>query len=168
MEVPDFEHVYRTHVDAIWRFLERLGVPARLVEDATQDTFLVAHRQLPSFRGASSLKTWLHGIALRVARDYRRHESRKGDWAELDAQLADGRGAPDESTASREQLHQVLTLLDQLDEAQRAVFVLVEFEGYTAPEVAALTDTNVNTVSTRLRAARQRFNQLVEAMGVTP
>jgi RNA polymerase sigma-70 factor (ECF subfamily) len=58
-----------------------------------------------------------------------------------------------------------LLLLEQLDESQRTAFVLVEFQGLTAPEVAEITESNVNTVSTRLRAARRRINELVAALG---
>ncbi len=165
LALPDFETLYHAHVDAIWRFLERLGVPERHVDDAAQDTFLIAHRQLASFRGASSLNTWLHGIALRVAKDYRRHESRKGGWQPLSPTLPDGAHAPDDSAAQRQQLAQVLLVLEQLDETQRVTFVLIELQGMTAPEVAELTGCNVNTVSTRLRAARLRFNELVAGLG---
>lgn len=163
---PAFEPLYHANVDAIWRFLERLGVPARNLEDATQDTFLIAHRRLGEFRGESSLKTWLHGIALRVAKDHRRTEGRKGGWEPLEPTLRHDGRAPDDAAAHRQSLSRVLALLEELDEQQRTTFVLIELEGFTAPEVAALTDTNVNTVSTRLRAARLRFNQLVAARGV--
>ncbi len=163
----DFESLYHSNVDGIWRFLERLGVPLRFVDDATQDTFIIAHRQLAAFRGASSPKTWLHGIALRVAKDYRRRETRKGAWEPLTSSLPDGNRSPHDAAADRQALELVLRLLEQLDEQQRAVFVAVEFQGLTAPEVAELTETNVNTVSTRLRAARLRFNALVEEAGGT-
>jgi RNA polymerase sigma-70 factor (ECF subfamily) len=167
-EPTTFEEIYEEHVDRIWRFIERLGIPDRHIDDATQDTFVIAHRQLGNFRGASSLSTWLHGIALRVAKDYRRSDQRKGGWQELSAEVKEDGATPFERAASREQLDLVLKLLEQLDEVQREVFVLIEFEGLTAPEVAELTETNVNTVSTRLRAARLRFNQLVSAAGVLP
>jgi RNA polymerase sigma-70 factor (ECF subfamily) len=165
LAVLDFDSLYQSHVTATWRVLQRLGVPERHLEDATQDTFIIAHRQLASFRGASSVKTWLHGIAVRVAKDYRRRESRKGTWEELSAALSDGGRSPHDAVEGQQALDLALKVLDGLDETQRTVFVLVEFEGLTAPEVAEVTETNVNTVSTRLRAARQRFNALLESMG---
>lgn len=165
LAIPDFETLYHTHVDTLWRVLERLGVPERHLDDATQDTFLIVHRQLASFRGASSLNTWLHGIALRVAKDYRRREARKGGWEPLSPRVPDEARAPDESAAQRQWLAQALKLLEQLDDAQRTAFVLVELQGLTAPEVAEITESNVNTVSTRLRAARLRFNELVAGLG---
>ncbi|MCU0696356.1 MAG: RNA polymerase sigma factor [Myxococcaceae bacterium] len=165
LPVLDFDALYHAHVATTWRVLQRLGVPERHLEDATQDTFIIAHRQLPTFRGGSTLKTWLHGIAVRVAKDYRRRETRKGGWEPLSPGLEDGGRSPHDAAEGRQALDLVLELLDGLDEAQRTVFVLVEFEGLTAPEVAEVTESNVNTVSTRLRAARQKFNALVEAKG---
>ncbi len=162
---PAFENLYEDHVERVWAFLQRLGVPDSWVDDATQETFLIAHRQLSAFRGDSTVRTWLLGIALRVAKDHRRRESRRGGpWVQLAGSLPDDRRSPDDVTSIREELSLALRLLDQLDPNQRTVFVLVEFEGFTAVEVAALTSTNVNTVSTRLRAARLRFNSLVAAL----
>lgn len=160
-----FEVLYRENAPAIWRFLERLGVPSRHLEDAAQDTFIVAHKRLPTFRGASSVTTWLHGIALKVAKDYRRSEARRGRWEPLAHELTAVQLGPDQSAANREELDLVLKLLDALEERQRTVFVLMELQGLTTAEAAEVTEANMNTVSTRLRAARQRFSELVQAHG---
>ena len=66
------EKIYAEHVAMVWRALRRLGVPETSIEDAVQDVFLVAHRRAGEFEGRSSVKTWLYGIALRVAKDHRR------------------------------------------------------------------------------------------------
>jgi RNA polymerase sigma-70 factor (ECF subfamily) len=167
-EAPSFPQLYEDNVDAVWRFLERLGVADRSLDDAVQDVFVVAHRQLPSFRGASTAKTWLLSIAHKVARDHRRSQTRKGNWVPLEPTLPDEARAPDETAASRQQLQIVLRLLEQMDETQRTVFVLSELEGMTAPEVAEVMGTPVNTVSSRLRVARKRFNELVADCGAVP
>ncbi len=49
--------------------------------------------------------------------------------------------------------------LAELDEDKREVFVLCELEGLSAPEIAQVVGTNVNTVYSRLRAARQGFER---------
>jgi RNA polymerase sigma-70 factor (ECF subfamily) len=56
-----------------------------------------------------------------------------------------------------------MRLLDQLSPDQRDVFVLAELEQLTAPEIAVATSTPLNTVYSRLRLARARFNELVAA-----
>ncbi|NJL96066.1 MAG: TIR domain-containing protein, partial [Anaerolineae bacterium] len=64
---PRFDAVYDEYFEFAWRSLRRLGVPTEALDDAVQDLFLVVHRRLDSFEGRSSLRTWIFGIALRVA-----------------------------------------------------------------------------------------------------
>ncbi len=162
---PTFDALYEAHVDGVWRLLQRFGVPEAGLEDAVQDVFLVAHRRLAEFRGESSLKTWLGGISVRVAKDVRRGLARKGGQEQLDEAMAQPGPQLEERVGQREALAQVLRLLEELDEEQREVFVLAEFEGLTAPEISEATGVNLNTIYTRLRTARQRFNALVAHRG---
>ena len=166
--VPAFDVLYEEQVDAVWRLLERLGVPSFGLEDAVQEVFLIAHRKLTGFRGDSSVKTWLGGIAVRVAKDARRSHARKGSLER--ALQSDSAGtAPalsiDHSIDQQRALAHLLQLLEQLDEDQRTLFVCAELQEMTAPEIAAATGVNLNTVYTRLRAARQHFNALVAKAG---
>jgi len=62
--------------------------------------------------------------------------------------------------ASRSQAGRIVhQLLEKLDEEKAAVFVLAEIEGLTVPEIADATGVNVNTVYSRLRAARKDFER---------
>src|SRR5687767_127874 len=84
---PDFDTLYDEQVDGVWRLLQRFGVPESGLEDAVQEVFIVAHRRLSDFRGDSTLKTWLGGICVRVAKDVRRTLARKGGLEPLDDSL---------------------------------------------------------------------------------
>jgi RNA polymerase sigma-70 factor (ECF subfamily) len=163
---PDFDEVYETHVDAVWRLLQRSGVPEAELEDAVQEVFLVAHRRLADFRGESSVKTWLFGVGLRVAKDARRRLSRKGGHDALDdhGHLPSPHGL-EEQTMHRQAFTQLLRLLESLGEELREVFVLAELEELTAPELSATLGVNVNTVYSRMRTARLRFDALVAERG---
>lgn len=152
-----FEVVYAEHVDLVWRSLRSLGVPASGLEDAVQDVFLVVHRRLPEFAGRSSLRTWLFGIVLHVARNARRREKRKGGAAPLDVDLPSPRPGPHEEAVAAEALALVARVLDDLDEIKREVFVLGELSEMTAPEIAEALGINLNTVYSRQRAARLAF-----------
>jgi RNA polymerase sigma-70 factor, ECF subfamily len=158
-----FQALYAEHVDLVWRSLRGLGVREASVEDAVQDVFLVIHRRLASFEARSSFRTWLFGIVLRVARNHRRTELRKGGCASLDAapDVADSAPGPHEEAASAEALRELSRALADLDEAKREVFVLAELEQMSAPEMAETLGINVNTVYSRLRAARQAFEAAV-------
>ena len=161
--IPGFDAVYEAHFDFVWRSVRRLGVPERLLDDAVQDVFLVVHRRLAGFEGRSSIRTWLFGIALRVARDHRRSLSRKGEHEQLDEEQADSTSAPpDERTARSQALAVLDRFLLSLDEDKRAVFILAELEEMTAPEISEALSINVNTVYSRLRAARKAFDDAVK------
>lgn len=152
-----FPLLYAEHLDVVWRSLRGLGVGEANVEDAVQDVFLVVHRRLDSFEARSSFRTWLYSIVLHVARNHRRREHRKGGCASLDAapEIADNAPGPHEEASAAEALRQLARLLEGLDEAKRDVFVLAELEELSAPEIAETLGINVNTVYSRLRAARQ-------------
>lgn len=156
---PGLAEVYHAHHDFIWRSLRRLGVDAGDVEDAVHDAFLVVARRLPEFEGRSSLRTWLFAIAMRVAQSRRRDQQREAHHLHRYESVAPPQSEdPWTGQESRATLHQ---LLDSLDADQRAVFIMIELESMTAPEIAAVLDLKVPTVYSRLRLAREAMRRAV-------
>jgi RNA polymerase sigma-70 factor, ECF subfamily len=153
----DFNAVYTEHADFAWRSLRRLGVAREHVADATQDVFVVVLRKLDAFEQRSSLKTWLFGIALRVARDYTRRARRRPSEPLPPGLASDSPEQPFEQVAQSEAVALLYRLLEELSEDQRAVFVLVELEQFTVKEAAAAVQANLHTVTSRLKTARQKF-----------
>lgn len=152
--------VYEEHFDFVWRSMRRLGVPERALDDAVQEVFIVVHRRLADFEGRSSLKSWLFAIARRVAKDHRRRASRKDRTVALPEMLADPRAQSPLEDAERAQAVRLLyQILDGLDDDKREVFILAELEQMAVPEIAAAISVNLNTVYSRLRAARQAFDK---------
>lgn len=160
--VLDFTAVYDEHFAFVWRSLRRLGVPERLLDDAAQDVFVVVHRRLGEFEGRASVRSWLFGIARRVAHDHRRRIGRKERTEELPEAVVDPHGATPAADAERAEARRVLhEILGELDDGKREVFVLAELEQMTVPEIAEAIGANLNTVYSRLRAARQGFEAAV-------
>ena len=156
-QVHSFDEIYAEYFDFVWRSVRRLGVAEAGIDDAVQDVFLVLHRRLPEFEGRSSVKTWIFGIALRVARDHRRLLRRKGLHEHLNETIADETRGPLESAEQSEAARFVERFLASLDADKRAVFILADLEDMTAPEIAETLAVNVNTVYSRIRAARAAF-----------
>lgn len=156
--VDPLEAIYDEHFDFVWRSLRRLGVPPSFLDDALQDVFLVVHRRLSDFEQRSTLKTWLFGICLRVAADYAKRARSRGRVDELAVELPDPQ-APDplEQAARGEAVQFLDAQLAALEPDKRAVFILAELEGMSCPEIAAAVGANVNTVMSRLKAARAKF-----------
>jgi RNA polymerase sigma-70 factor (ECF subfamily) len=163
---PKFEDVYEAYVDFVWRMVCRFGLRQQAAEDVVQEVFLAVHRRLPEFEGRSSVKTWLVGIirfALLERRRSMRHKALDRAPApevspDLDALEDATTEGPHERAAHAEALRLLYELLDGLDEDKREVFVLVELEQMPVVEAAAALGVNVNTVYSRLRLAREKFD----------
>jgi RNA polymerase sigma-70 factor (ECF subfamily) len=164
--VPTFDEVYEHHFAFVWRLLRHLGVPLAQLDDAAQEVFIVVHRRLGEFEGRSAMTTWLFTITRRVARDQReravRHQSEAStsDAATIDRIAATSPG-PHEQLARQRAAAEVERFLAELDDDKREVFVLAELEQLPAPAIAEALGVNVNTVYSRLRAARERFEELL-------
>lgn len=166
---PVFEALYDEHAPFVWRAVRRLGVLEASVADVVQEIFLVVHRRLPEFRERSSVRAWLYAIVVRVVRDYRRSMRRKspaqlqaGGPSDPDALVDTGRPDPHASAERAQGLRLLYEVLGSLDEERREVFVLAELEQLTAPEIGEALGVNVNTVSWRLRTARQEFQAALD------
>lgn len=171
LEVADsFRGAYAEHFQLVWRGLRRLGVPESVLEDAVQDVFLVVHRRWADFEGRSQLRTWIFGIAVRVAKDYRRAETRRNKRVQRLTELcqAEPRVALPSDEAERREAHRVLHgALAKLSDEERAVFVLAELEELGLREVCEALGLQPRTCQRRLRRARQIFEQAVVESAVT-
>ena len=153
------ESIYAQHAGFMWRVLRGMGVPDDQVEDALQDVFVVVHRRLQEFDGRCAVRTWLFAIAYRVACDYRRKLRRTRTHTEIADELQDHAPGPEHDAEKAQAARLLSSLLDRLSDEKRVVLVLSEAEGMTVPEIAALTDTGVQTVYTRLRRAREELDR---------
>jgi RNA polymerase sigma-70 factor (ECF subfamily) len=160
-----FDRVYRDHVRFVWRCVRRLGVDDSSVEDVVQDAFVVVHRRLGEFEGRSTTRTWLYGIVRRVVADHRRTRRRKPlhlvEHPQEETEVAATGDAHSDAERS-EQVALMRRVLARLSDEKREVLVLADFEEMTMSEIAEATDTNPNTVSSRLRAARREFEAALD------
>ncbi|MFV8750878.1 RNA polymerase sigma factor [Nannocystaceae bacterium ST9] len=153
----DFAEAFRRHYRLVHRMLREYGVDEASLDDAAQDVFLVVHRRWHDYDGRAAFSKWLIGIVRRVAKDYRR--SARRTQARLDKVVPPGSPAdPEHRMAEREEVALVERFLDRLDVERREVLVLADIEGMTAPEISSVLGVNLNTVYSRLRTARQRFD----------
>ncbi len=150
-----FERVFQEHAPYVWRALRRLGVAEADADDVCQDVFIVVHRKLGTFHGGSTLRSWLYGICLRVASEHRRRPYRRREHV-VEAVPDEGLDASQEDEIERRRaLARLDEALDQLDEDKRAVFVLFELEQVPMVEVAEAAGCPLQTVYSRLYAARK-------------
>ena len=119
----------------------------------------MVHRQLASFEGRSSIRTWLYGICLRAASSHRRRPHRTREEISAEPPEESIPAPQDDDLERKRALARLDAALDELDDDKRAVFVLYELEQLSMAEIAEATGCPVQTAYSRLHAARR----LVEA-----
>ncbi len=153
--------LYREHRDYVLRVLTRLGVAGDDVEDAAQEVFVALQRRLAEYDAArGSVTTWLYGFARGVAANRRRTHA----TVAVGERVAPEGFCPERALRQQEYADLLEAFLYKRPQAQREVFRLVDMEGRTAPEASTDLDVPINTVYSRLRAARQTFETFARSV----
>jgi RNA polymerase sigma-70 factor (ECF subfamily) len=164
-ELRRFREIFETHFDFVWRCVRRFGLSAAAADDATQQVFLIASRRIAAI-GAGKERPFLFGTAMRVAHTARRTLGRRREISgeELDERVPPSAPTPDDLVERRRRRALLDRALGELPLELRAVLVLFELEGMTAPEIAALLAIPTGTVASRLRRARELFREVAERL----
>ena len=153
----------RFHV-VVYRFLGRVAAADDAArDDLVQATFLEARRGARRFRGGSSVKTWILGVAANLARHHLRSERR---CREKHARYAEGLHLvvmqPDEHIERRELVREISDALDRLPHDQRVAFVMCDLEDIPGVEAARVVGVPQGTLWRRLHVARKAVRAAVE------
>jgi RNA polymerase sigma-70 factor, ECF subfamily len=156
---------YREHGQVVLAHV-RLVVGERvLAEEIVQDTMLAVWRGAGSFRGESSVRSWVIAIARRQTRDrLRGRPLRVVDDSFLADQPSPGPG-PDVTALDRAELAEVTAAIRRLAPRHREVLGLAFGSGLSLPEVAGVLEIPVGTVKSRLSAARTALNRILNEKG---
>jgi RNA polymerase sigma-70 factor (ECF subfamily) len=159
-----FAEVFRRHRQRLWAVALRTAGNPEDAADALQDALISAFRRAGSFRGESSVSTWLHRIVVNACLDrIRRAKVRTmvplEGATEAHSLEVDDPEASGERRALREAL---LDALRQLPADQRAAVVLVDVEGLPIAEVAQILGCAEGTVKSRCARGRARLLPLMQ------
>jgi RNA polymerase sigma-70 factor, ECF subfamily len=132
--------------------LRRTLGPGADVEDALQEVFLRFFQSAANLREPSSLRSFLIGIAVRVASgELRRRRVRRWFFLTADGQIPEPESALDAAAEqAREAVRRLYAILDTLDDASRLAFVLRHVERLELTEVAAAMGVSLATVKRKL------------------
>lgn len=156
--VAFFERLYREHHRRVRWVLRGGGIAGAELDDAVHDAFLAMHRRLPQRDPGVPEPVWVTGVARSVAFTLRRSAARRSRTKDAVPEPPAPR-RPDEELARKEAWRRLESFLAGLDDDQREAFVLIELLGMRTAEVADLANAPANTISSRLRLARRRFER---------
>jgi len=154
------QEIVRRFFPDVWRFLRRLGFPEHVVDDAAQELFFVALRRIEEVKPGRE-RAFLFGAAIRIAKHLHRRTAREVP-TESFGQEIDTAATAEEMLDDERARELAYRLLAELEENQRAVFVLYEIEGLTMQDIANVLEIPIGTVASRLRRAREDFSARLE------
>ena len=147
--------LYETYVDRIYRLAFRLAGEDELARDFTQATFIRAFEKLGSFRGDSSLSTWLHSIGVSVALNgLRKTKRQRNREAPMEEGITVGSTHREAEPDLKERMARAI---DSLADKYRTVFVMHDVEGYTHEEISETLSIPVGTSKSHLFQARSKL-----------
>ncbi len=153
------DELVRRHLERVRNLVFQLVLNNEVADDLTQDVFARALRGLETFRGQSSMVTWLHRIALNVSYQFLRLTHRRGT-SELPPDSIDGRvAAPHAQLIESEAKDRIATALSRLTPSLRAAIVLTTMQGLSAIEAAEIEECSVGTMYWRVHEARRRLRE---------
>lgn len=145
--------LFEAHRDQVHGILYRLLGGNREIEDALQETFFAIFRSLSSFRGESTLATWIARITVRVGMKIARAR-RDVPTPHLELVVEDRASLPSELLEAREGVRHLYELLEDVEPKHRAAYLLSVVDERSIREVAELTDAS--EIATKLRIWRTR------------
>ena len=163
-DAPALGALFDRFHQAVYRFASRLAMTDELArDDLVQATFLEVVRAAPSFRGTSSVKTWILGIAANIARHTLRAERRRRvHQARYLERMTDAPEQVDAQLERRKLLARIAEALSRLPRDQQIAFLLCDLEQLPGVEVARVLDIPEGTLWRRLHTARKAMRHAIE------
>ncbi|WP_022908847.1 RNA polymerase sigma factor SigM [Aestuariimicrobium kwangyangense] len=160
-----FEVLFTRHRDRLWAVALRTMRNPDEAADALQEAMISAFRRADSFRGQAAVTTWLHRIVVNACLDRMRRNKVRAtqpmpDNPDHDPTLAVA-GDLQEEFSDKETAADVARALASINADQRAALVLVDMQGYSVDEAAALLGCAPGTVKSRCSRGRARLAPLL-------
>ncbi len=169
-----YEGLILRYEQPVFSLVSRLVDNSPDAADVVQEVFLKVFRKLASFRGESSLKTWIYRIAVNEARNQRRwfgrHRRREvgldpspGEAQSCSDWIEDQGRSPFQVTLDHETQTMIEEALNQVSPTFRAALVLREIEELSYEEIAEILEVSLGTVKSRILRGREALRRILAA-----
>ena len=171
-DLDAFNRLILAYQDRVYNQAFRVLGEYQSADDATQEAFISAYKNIRSFRGGS-FRAWLLRIVTNACYDELRRKKRRpttplepvddeGDEIESPHWLADPGELPEDNVARSELANAIQACLDQLTEDFRVVVVLVDVQGLDYLEASEVIGKPLGTIKSRLARARNRMKDCLQ------
>lgn len=168
----EFDRLLRPHVAALYRQAYRWTGAVDRAEDLVQDVLIRLYPRLEELRVLDQIQPWAARVMYRIFVDGLRRERRSPvrafadlftpEQREREENAADPAAGPAELAERRITQELLLSAWAKLGDDHRLVLSMHDIEGYSLPELSAITETPLGTLKSRLHRARARLRELLE------
>lgn len=162
MDSDSLEKLMAQYGQDVWNFAFFLTKSRYVADDIAQDVFLKAYQHISSFRGESSIKTWLLTITRNVSTNYRRSAFLRRVLLMGIVERDRAGGSAEQDFLEREAVNEVWRQVFHLPAHYRSVLVLHAKHQLTIPEIAQVLQIPEGTVRSRLFTARKRLTNMLK------
>lgn len=163
-----FKKLVETHKDRVYNTCLGFLHQREDAEDVAQEVFIQVYDSIDSFRGDSSLGTWIYRIAVTKSLELIRYRKRKKRWAFFrsllysDDELDDLSGEqyfdhPDGALEQKERSRILFREIDKLPDSQRTAFILHKLEELSYKEIAEVMETSLSAVESLMYRAKKNL-----------
>lgn len=171
-DLDAFNRLVLAHQDLIYNQAYRMMGESDSAEDASQEAFISAYKNLRSYRGGS-FRAWLLRIVTNACYDELRRRKRRpttplepvddaGEEIESPSWIADQSELPEDTMQRMELGDAIQNCLDELPEEFRAAVILVDVQGFDYAEAAQAIGKPLGTIKSRLARARMRMRDCLQ------
>jgi RNA polymerase sigma-70 factor (ECF subfamily) len=156
-----FDILFSKYNNRLYASLLALTKSQDLAEDLTQKTFIRVWKKIETFRGESSLFTWIYRIAINLAKNEFSSKQAKNqgitdnidDTYDLESSVS----SPESHAIEAESMQAVMDFIANLPTDLREAISLREFDGKSYEEIAQITGSPIGTVRSRIFRAREEI-----------
>jgi len=169
-DLVSYQRLYDHFAKRVLNFIYRMVNSVEEAEDLTQDTFVTVYRKLNSLKDDARFEPWLYRIARNNV--YQRYRNRPPAMIAIDSEtddgrkateIADGRKSPDDEVQTAELKHVIHTVILELPEKYREVFVLSALRRLRYDEIAEIVGRSLASVKTDIHRARLQVRERVKS-----
>ena len=158
-----FQTVYEECKDSVYAYLLYMTKDVQLAQDLSQETFLKIFLYVGRFKGESSVRTWVLRIARNIFLTYaRKKRPELLEEQKIEKVRAVEHMTPETIILQKEEGKRIQDILLHLNEQDRTILLLRDYEKLSYEEIALILDVNTGVVKSRIYRARQKFRQLYD------
>jgi RNA polymerase sigma-70 factor, ECF subfamily len=163
-----FEELVQLYQDRIYSLCRYMLQNRHDAEDAAQDTFIKAYRNLQNFKSKASFYTWLYRIAVNTCLDRQKRPfweslfkwSENGEESVIE--IPSNKPSPEKLCETNQLADALQIALNTLSQKLRVVIILREIDGLAYEEIAEVLEVSVGTVKSRISRAKEEMKPLMK------